>query len=313
MGGCQGRAWKVAKALTPALEFTDLFKAIRGESSVPCQQRSLGLSALTLGLFLGLSVSLAGCGSRLFFRPESCARGSGLSPTLFRGTSLPDKHVSLTFMGGPGDESGSLADFLFASNVRATFFVTGENADSRKGILAVLRDRGHLVGNAGWSNRALNRQRDAVQSVRRVDWLITPYVTGNIFLLRAPEQAFDSQLAAVLNKGGLAKYTGPVGFDLGAVRAGNDVSDLRCLLLGTSPQACAGEILDATRLLAKGIIQLHDSLPGIVALVRTYVTTLQDEGWTFVPLDSVPDLRIAITANGGAPGAARTGGGCDDY
>jgi peptidoglycan/xylan/chitin deacetylase (PgdA/CDA1 family) len=269
------------------------------------------LTRLILGIALAGAVS--GCGSRVLFRPESCARGAGLSATPLLGSSLSEKQVALTFMGGPGDESATLADFLFASNVRATFFVVGENADSRKSTLEVFRDRGHLVANAGWTNRALSRQRDAVQSLRRVDWLISPWVTGNIFLMRAPEGGFDSSLAAALNEGGLSKYTGPVGFDLGAVRAGNDVSDLRCQLLGTSPQACAGELLDATRLVGKGIVQIHDTFPGIVQLVRTYVTTLQDEGWSFVSLDSVPDIRVAITANGGTPGALRTAGGCDDY
>ena len=64
--------------------------------------------------------------------------------------------VCLTFDDGPHPEyTPRLLDLLSASEVRATFFLVGQEAERFPGIVRRIADAGHLVGNHTFGHRDL--------------------------------------------------------------------------------------------------------------------------------------------------------------
>jgi len=65
--------------------------------------------------------------------------------------------VALTFDDGPNDPwTLRIADVLDRYNVKATFFIVGENANAHPDIVRALVQRGHLVGNHSYHHRKRN-------------------------------------------------------------------------------------------------------------------------------------------------------------
>jgi len=58
--------------------------------------------------------------------------------------------VALTFDDGPGDCASSILDVLAAHGAKATFFVTGENAERYPDVVRRIVGEGHALGNHGY-------------------------------------------------------------------------------------------------------------------------------------------------------------------
>ena len=68
--------------------------------------------------------------------------------TLDRAKGLEGKCVALTFDDGPnGDYTEKLLDGLKERNVRATFFLMGQNIEGNEEIVKRMKAEGHLIGN----------------------------------------------------------------------------------------------------------------------------------------------------------------------
>ncbi len=60
----------------------------------------------------------------------------------------PQPHVVLTFDDGPSpDVTPRLLDVLAAANVKALFFVIGENVEKHRALVRRIADEGHVLGN----------------------------------------------------------------------------------------------------------------------------------------------------------------------
>lgn len=243
---------------------------------------------------------------------DGCGSGPGVTATPFDGTQLSEKQLALTFDGGPSASSQELGEFLFANGVKATFFVAGHNVPAYEGALAAFKDYGHLIGNLGYSGKRLTDVPDPVAEVRKTDQLITPYVTGDMFLLRAPEGAIDADVATTLNEDGLDKYVGHVHWDVGNT-AGEFRVDVDCWAADVNAGTCAQGYMEAIRVEKRGIIRLHDVDVRTLALVRDIVPQLQGEGYTFVRVDDVPAVRRELEQAGATPGMVAGGKACNDY
>jgi peptidoglycan/xylan/chitin deacetylase (PgdA/CDA1 family) len=262
-------------------------------------------------LFTVIAIAATGCGS---FKTSSaqCRGGPGLTAASLTGESLPEKTLALTFDGGPTAMTPAIGDFLFANGIRAAFFADGQDIAEEPSRLGRLKEREHLVGQRGYSGENLTEVPEPALEVRTTDELVTPYVTGDMFLLRAPEGAFDGALAERLNAAGLNKYVGPIGWEVGT-SLGGFVDDATCLAQGNPPSTCAQLYLDRLRLELRGIVRLHASLSGSLEVLQIIVPKLRDEGFSFVRLDEVAPVRLALERAGGVPGTVGGPGGCDEY
>jgi peptidoglycan/xylan/chitin deacetylase (PgdA/CDA1 family) len=96
------------------------------------------------GLALGLVAMFAS--HALFVLPVFLPRLSLYGPVLSR---LPtsERQVWLTIDDGPSDDTEAMLDLLQRHGARATFFLVGERALARPGLVARIRQAGHGIGN----------------------------------------------------------------------------------------------------------------------------------------------------------------------
>lgn len=59
----------------------------------------------------------------------------------------PGKNCYITFDDGPSDNTGKILDILQEYNIKATFFVTGENAEKYPDLIGRQYNEGHVVAN----------------------------------------------------------------------------------------------------------------------------------------------------------------------
>jgi peptidoglycan/xylan/chitin deacetylase (PgdA/CDA1 family) len=229
-----------------------------------------------------------------------------------KGYDLPPKTLCLTYDDGPGADTLDLGRYLCGEGIRATFFVIGRHAEERPDALAELSAWGHHLGNHTYSHPGLvalaESGGDVVGEVARTDALLRPHVAGAPVLLRAPygnwrqkqpgtDQDADTSIAAeVLNRSGkFPHYAGPVNWDISA-------ADYDYWERGAPAEECAAAYLDKIRRIGRGIVLLHDSSEdpeaqprnGALRVTRVLVPALKAEGYSFVSLLDVPQVRSAV-------------------
>jgi peptidoglycan/xylan/chitin deacetylase (PgdA/CDA1 family) len=213
---------------------------------------------------------------------------------------------------GPGPRTLELAEFLAASDVPATFFVVGKFARKAPEILTRIGRLGHLVGNHTDSHPGLvalvRRGEDAGAELAAADRIIQERSPRPLTFFRAPygnwretvtpehrEDRPTSIVAEALNQSALARaYVGPINWDI----SGHDYDYWR---QDRTAEECAREYLERIDQAGRGIVLLHDSSedPAIRSSNRTFevmrilVPTLKEQGYRFIRLDDVPQVRSA--------------------
>jgi peptidoglycan/xylan/chitin deacetylase (PgdA/CDA1 family) len=231
-----------------------------------------------------------------------------------KGADLPPKTLCLTYDDGPGPDTPELGRYLFAEGIRAAFFVIGRHAEERSGVLARLSAWGHCIGNHTYSHPGLvalaEAGGDVVGEVARADELLRQHSPNAPIFLRAPYGNWRQQrpgtkkdretsiVAEILSGSGKFRdYIGPVNWDISA-------ADYDFWKRGDSAEQCAAAYLEKINHAGRGIVLMHDSSedpdvrPRNRALhtTRLLVPKLKAEGYRFVSLDDVPQVRSAVAA-----------------
>lgn len=238
-----------------------------------------------------------------------------------KGNRLPLRTLCLTYDDGPGEVGGDgpgphtlqLGRYLFEQGIRAAFFVVGRHAESRTDILAALKAWGHLVANHTYSHPGLvalaTAGGDVVGEVARTHAIIRDHVADRVVFFRAPygnwrqkrgpdnpEDMATSVVAEILNRSAeLRNYVGPVNWDISA-------ADYDYWKRGASARACAQAFLKKIARLRRGIVLMHDSSEEqavrgnnrALQTTRLLVPALQGQGYRFIGLDAIPQLRSAV-------------------
>ncbi|WP_081747920.1 polysaccharide deacetylase family protein [Bradyrhizobium sp. URHA0013] len=63
------------------------------------------------------------------------------------GSSIPDRHLCLTFDDGPGPYTADISSYLRSEGISATFFLIGKFVAAHRGTVQQLLDDGHEIGN----------------------------------------------------------------------------------------------------------------------------------------------------------------------
>ena len=238
--------------------------------------------------------------------------GPGLSLAPLSGLNLPLKTISLSFSNAPGGKTQEIVDFLYSNNIKATFFITGQLVEVNEPDLLEIKRKGHLVGNGTYSGKGLEKSKAPILDVRRNDRLLTPYISGNIFLLRAPFNDYTDETIDTLNKAGLRKYSGPVQWDIGEGQNGF-LSDRQCWQANLDIGSCADQYLKQIKSREKGIVAFHSVEGRTLELVKNLVPALVSSGFQFVRVDEIPDIRAAVQKNGGIPGTIGGPAACSGF
>lgn len=225
-----------------------------------------------------------------------------------RGSGLPARTLCLTYDDGPGFTPGAglgprtdeLGRYLFEQGIEAAFFVIGERAAACPGVIEQLAGWGHLVANHTATHPELPGllPDQVVRQVLDCHRALGPAARRDSLLLRPPYGLWSAEVARILDDDPeTRRYIGPVFWDING-------NDWRFWRDGASAESCADHYLARIEAIGSGIVLMHDSSAedALAAVNNTYEMTrilvprLRDEGYGFVGLDEVPQVRSALAA-----------------
>ena len=123
-------------------------------------------------------------------RPGSAATLSPFSTKItYSSVRVDGPYVAMTFDDGPHQTlTPKLLDLLARKNIKATFFVLGENAERHPEILKRAVAEGHEIGNHTWShpNLAKSSQDTLRSQLQRTDDLIRQAIGFRPKIMRPP-------------------------------------------------------------------------------------------------------------------------------
>lgn len=107
------------------------------------------------------------------------------APGTYYMVNTQEKVVALTFDDGPDPNyTGLVLDVLQEKNVKATFFVLGENAKKNPNLLLKISKDGHEIGNHGYTHSYSSSQ--FVQELVKTDQVIFDTLRQHTYFYRPP-------------------------------------------------------------------------------------------------------------------------------
>ena len=190
------------------------------------------------------------------------------------GTALPDreeiKYVALTFDDGPSPRcTPQLLDGLKERDVKATFFLIGENISGKEEIVRRMAEEGHLIGNHTYSHVKLSGMAPeaACEEIRKTSDLIQEITGKPAEYIRPPFGEWDKSLEC-----GLTLF--PVLWTVDTLDwTTENVSDV--VRRGTE------KVKDGD------VILLHDCYASSVKAALEIIDTLKSRGFQFVTADEL--------------------------
>ncbi|TDC58859.1 polysaccharide deacetylase family protein [Actinomadura sp. GC306] len=182
------------------------------------------------------------------------------------------KCLALTFDDGPAESTGELLDILASRNVKATFFLVGENAAKRPDLVRRTHAAGHELADHGYTHADLGRasKKTIVSELTRTQDAIRNASGVTPVLLRPPYGSTSERLARVTRRMGMAQVLWTVDpFDW----RNRDTDDIERRVV---KQAKPG-----------GIVLLHDIHRTTVRAVPEIVDRLAAKGYVFVTVSEL--------------------------
>lgn len=181
-----------------------------------------------------------------------------------------EKKIALTFDDGPHPYyTEQLLDGLEQRGVRATFFVTGENASLHPEVIERMAREGHVIGNHTYSHIQLKQdnREEFKQELVSTNEIIREITGENVCFVRPPYGVWDKALESELSMIPVLWTIDPLDW---------------C----SDNAAC---IADKVICKAKenDIILLHDYYKSSVEAALTVIDALQQQGYVFVTVDEI--------------------------
>ncbi|MDO4267531.1 MAG: polysaccharide deacetylase family protein [Eubacteriales bacterium] len=212
------------------------------------------LDAAALGILGGIMSAL--CGDSF---PASAPELSGAGKT-----------IALTFDDGPhGVYTAALLDGLKERNVRASFFLMGQNIAGNEDLVRRMQQEGHLIGNHGYSHIQLTEagMEAALKGVERTQRLISGITGRRPEYLRPPYGAWNEELENCL--------------DLVPVFWSVDSLDWRL----RDRDAIVRRVEETAE--DGDVILMHDIFDASVEAALLLIDELQARGWQFAAVDEL--------------------------
>lgn len=176
--------------------------------------------------------------------------------------------IAITFDDGPsGRYTGRLLDGLKERNVKASFFLIGENAEENPELVERIYKEGHLIGNHTYSHVQMTHlsEEAAVGEIERTDQVISAITGEHVAYMRPPFGAWQRELEVRM--------------------------EVLPVLWSVDPLDWTTENVDeivskvVTEVEEGDIILLHDCYASSVEAALRIVDILQKEGYEFVTVD----------------------------
>lgn len=180
------------------------------------------------------------------------------------------KRVALTFDDGPHPiYTEPLLDGLRERGVKATFFVTGENAKLHPDIIKRMHEEGHLIGNHTYTHIELTKSNRETfkQELVKTNEVIQEITGEEVLYVRPPYGAWDKKLESELNMFPILWSIDPLDW---------------C----TSNSSCITQAV-LKKVGENDIILMHDYYKTSVEAALMIVDELQKQGYEFVTVDKI--------------------------
>lgn len=176
--------------------------------------------------------------------------------------------IAITFDDGPSSRyTGRLLDGLKERNVKASFFLIGENAEENPVLVERIYKEGHLIGNHTYSHVQMTHlsEEAAVREIEKTDQVISAITGEHVAYMRPPFGAWQRELEVRM--------------------------EVLSVLWSVDPLDWTTENVDeivskvVTEVEEGDIILLHDCYASSVEAALRIVDILQKEGYEFVTVD----------------------------
>lgn len=176
--------------------------------------------------------------------------------------------IAITFDDGPSSRyTGRLLDGLKERNVKASFFLIGENAEENPVLVERIYKEGHLIGNHTYSHVQMTHLSEevAVREIEKTDQVISAITGEHVAYMRPPFGAWQRELEVRM--------------------------EVLPVLWSVDPLDWTTENVDeivskvVTEVEEGDIILLHDCYASSVEAALRIVDILQKEGYEFVTVD----------------------------
>ena len=180
--------------------------------------------------------------------------------------------IALTFDDGPKRDSGRLLDVLKASNVKATFFVVGKQAQAFPEIVKRMADEGHEIGNHTFNHRDLEylNEEEITQEVFRTTAIVRSVTGRDVRYLRPPGGHEGKRLPNVMRR-----------FGISAVYWTSNASKLE----GTTRKKVLDYVVSSAK--PGGIVLLHNMELCTLEALPEIIDILRAKGYSFVTLSDL--------------------------
>lgn len=187
------------------------------------------------------------------------------------------KCLALTFDDGPAESTAELLDILAARNVRATFFLIGENAAEHPDLVRREHAAGHELADHSYTHADLGRasKKKILSELTRTQDAIRRASGVTPVLLRPPYGSTSERLSKITRRMGLAQVLWTVDPADWEHRDTEDVE--RRVLKSVKPGS---------------IVLLHDIHPTTVRAVPEIIDRLTAEGYVFVTVSELFGGRL---------------------
>lgn len=187
--------------------------------------------------------------------------------------------LALSFDDGPGKHTPEILDILKDKNIKATFFMIGENVDPHADFAQRVHDEGHEIGNHTWDHAQLTKlsadaQKDEIQKAS--DAIKKAVGNVNVHWMRPPYGSFNDDTLNVLSSLGMEKMLWNV-----------DTRDWSGKSAADIISSAVGDAKDGS------IILMHDGVANSSETAKALpdiISGLQDKGFQMVTIGELRGL-----------------------
>lgn len=180
------------------------------------------------------------------------------------------KRIALTFDDGPHPAcTPQLLDGLKARGVKASFFITGQNAEKYPELVERMQREGHLIGNHTYSHIQLTKQNREQfrEELVKTNGIIREITGEDPVFVRPPYGSWDKKFEEELNMFPVLWTIDPL--DWCTKDAGN----------------VARRVISKAK--ENAVILMHDEYDSTVQAALSVVDALQGEGYEFVTVEEI--------------------------
>lgn len=245
------------------------------------KERTAGIPAWKRGLLAGM-IGLAAVGAAAGIRDRLEESGRAVTMGDASGeeesSGIPSgeeqytetRKIALTFDDGPHPRyTEELLDGLAERNVKATFFLLGQNIEGREDIIRRMAEEGHLIGNHTYYHVDITKlsQNEACREILDTSEQITAITGQPVEYIRPPFGSWDKELECEV-------MMIPVFWSV-------DTLDWTTKNEDQIVQKAV------TKIEENDIILMHDSYDSTVKAALRIIDLLQAEGYEFVTADEL--------------------------